>query len=169
MRALSPAKGRTRFKQRRGGTLAYVLVLSTLAFLAAFVLAGTTSAHLSFANRSSRVLRARLLAEAAVTRAVCQLQADPQWGSHGESLQVSLPGNPEGAGGRLSFDPGQPAFSTFNLEQDTARPGYGQRLVPARSAHLVGEGSCLGVTRCVEAIVTLPPYPYGHDGIFKGL
>ena len=137
-----------------------MLVLSTLAFLTAFVLAGTTSAHLSFANRSSKMLRARLLAEAAVTRAVCQLQDNPEWGSHGESLQITLPGNPEGADGRLSFDPGTAAFSTYNFEGDTSRPGYGQRLVPARSAHLVGEGSCQGVNRRVEAIVTLPPYPY---------
>jgi hypothetical protein len=147
-------------EKRRGGSLAFVLVVCTLAFLTAFVLAGSTSAHLSFANRSSRVVRARLLAEAAVTRAVSALQTDPSFGSQGEAIEVSLPGNPEGALGRLSFDPSGEAFSTFNLESDTSCPGFQARIVPAHSVHLVGEGTCLGVRRRVEAIVTLPPYPY---------
>jgi phage baseplate assembly protein gpV len=137
-----------------------VLVVTTLAFLTAFVLAGSTSAHLSFANRSSRVLRARLLAEAAITRAVAELQSNPEFGSLEETLQVSLPGNPGGSEGSLSFHPSQQAFSTYNLDSDTSRPGFGSRIVPAHSVHLVGEGNCLGVRRRVEAIVTLPPYPY---------
>lgn len=146
--------------QRRGGSLAYVLVIATLAFLSAFVLAGSTSAHLSFATRSSRVVRARMLAEAAITRAVAELQNNPEFGSGGESLEVELPGNPEGATGKLSFASTFPAFSTFNLDSDTSRPGLASRMVPAYSVHLVGEGTCLGVSRRIEAIVTLPPYPY---------
>jgi hypothetical protein len=145
---------------RRGGSLALVLVVTTLAFLSAFVLAGTTSAHLTFANRSSRVVRARLLAEAAVTQAISALQNDADYGSGGESLEVRLPGNPDGSLGRLSFDSGSDAYSTYNLTADTSHPGFQGRLVPAHSVHLVGEGSCLGIKRRVEAIVSLPPYPY---------
>lgn len=145
---------------RRGSTLAFVLVVATLAFLIAFVFAGTTSAHLGFSNRSSRALRARLLAEAAVTRAVAELQSDPEWGREGQALLVQLPGNPEGAIATLGFEAGREAISTYNLDSDTSRPGFAGRLVPAHSVHLVGEGECLGVRRRVEAIVTLPPYPY---------
>jgi hypothetical protein len=147
-------------EKRRGGSLAYVLVISTLAFLVAFVLAGTTSAHLQFANRVSRSQRARLLAEAAVAQAVSNLQNDPDFGSLGQSLRLELPGNPPGSEGYLGFDPAHEVFSTYNLQSDTSRPGYGQRAVPPYSVHLVGAGSCLGVSRKVEAIVTLPPFPY---------
>lgn len=156
--------------RRRGGSLALVLVIATLGFLAAFVLAGTTSAHLNFANRSSRVARARLLAEAAVTRAVVELQKDSAYGALGEGFELELPGNPAGSVGKLGFAPDvvanlslapeTTAYSTYNLDADTSTPGFQNRLVPAHSVHLVGEGTCLGVTRRVEAIVCLPPFPY---------
>lgn len=144
-----------------GGSLAFVLVVTTLAFLTAFVMAGSSSAHLSFANHSSRGLRARLLAEATLTRAVAELQNNVDWGNGGESLQVSLPGSPAEAFGRLTFleEADQP-HSTYNLSSDTSRPGFGGRLVPPHSVHLVAEGNCLGATRRLEAVVSLPPYPY---------
>lgn len=146
--------------KRRGGSLAFVLVVATLGFLCAFVFAGSTSAHLAFSRRSSRVTRARTLADSVVTRALAELQQNVEFGQNGEALRVTLPGNPDGSAGELTFAPGATVYSTYNLDSDTSRPGYGGRLVPPHSVHVVGEGRCLDLTQRVEAIVTLPPYPY---------
>jgi hypothetical protein len=38
--------------------------------------------------------------------------------------------------------------------------GWGDRIVPPYGAHLVGVGTCHGVTKRVEAIVHVPPFPF---------
>lgn len=143
-----------------GSSLALVLVVTTLAFLAAFVMAGSTSAHLGFTNKASQSLRARNLAEAAITQAVAALQADPDFGKSDETIQIVFPENPEGSEGLVSFDPEAPVYSTYNLDADNSRPGFHGRLVPPQSVHIVGVGRCREATRTVETIVSLPPYPY---------
>ncbi len=145
----------------RGASLAFVLVVTALGFLAAFVLAGTSSAHMGFANRVSQDQRARNLAEAAIAEALAHLQEDPSYGQAQETVTVTLPGLPPGAGGTVSFQTVAPdPFSTYNLQSETARPGFRGRTVPAHSVHLVGVGTCGTSERMIEVIATLPPYPY---------
>ena len=155
----SPSQLRSR-AQARGGTLVYVLVLSTLMMLTAFVFAGSVSSHLNFVKRSERLTHARLLADSAISRAVAEIQVNSEFGLQGESLDVSLPGGQDGDLGRISFSATSVNHSTNNLTSDTSSPGWGGRLVPPYSAHLVGEGRCGDSIARVEAIVALPPYPY---------
>lgn len=152
---------RTTVLPPRGATLAFVLVVVTLSLVTAFILAGTSTAHLGFAKASSDRLRARNLAHASVQKALARLLEDPTFGLRGEGLEITLPGDPSTSFGYLTFSgTSDRSHSTYNLNRDNSVPGFHERVVPAHSIHLVGVGCSGGASRTVEAIVQLPPFPY---------
>lgn len=145
----------------RGMSLAFVLVVVTLAVVTALILAGTSTAHLGFAGASSDRMRARNLAHAAVEKALAKLREDPTFGLHGESLELTLPGDPATSYGYLTFSKASArSHSTYNLNNDNSVPGFQGRVVPGHSIHLVGVGCCGDVVRTAEVILELSPFPY---------
>ncbi|MCA9791095.1 MAG: hypothetical protein KC910_04840, partial [Candidatus Eremiobacteraeota bacterium] len=90
----------------RGASLATALVVGSLAFLAAFILAGSSFAELGYAQRISNERRALGLAESATQMAVARLLQDQNFGKSGEQLQLEL----AGACGGLTFGQGELAY-----------------------------------------------------------
>lgn len=135
-------------------TLVFLAVVATLGF----ALASLSVQHLSAAASQENRQQALLLGRSAVSMAIARLmKSQPAPGL----LQASLPGTRPGAVGLLTFETNRGlAYSTNNLQGDTAVAGWGGRSVPRHAALLIGEGRSGGVVRRVEALLAVPPYPY---------
>jgi len=148
-------------KRSQASTLATTLVASSLLFTVAVVAAATSMLNLGSAARLESQRRALALAEAAASTALARLLEAPQTEPH-EPVRVTLPGDPPGAAGLLSFDSaldGVPP-STYNLLSDTAQPGDGETVVPAHAVQLLAVGRCGGVERRLRLVVGMPAYPF---------
>lgn len=147
-----------------GTTLLVVALVTTLGF----ALASLSVTHLNLMSSSSNRLQAKNLADSAVARAMEAVIDDITFGENGlpgDTLTVTQDEAPEGAIGLVSFSTNDAAslgipFSVNNLSGAGAVPGYKDRMVPVASAHIVGVGRCRGVTRRVEAVLRIPPFPY---------
>jgi len=133
-------------------------MVTALLLTVAWVLCGVAYHHLSFANRSDHAQRAQNLAEAVVALGMAKVLEDPDYGPDDPPLVVPAG---ENGGGWLSFAavPDRP-LSTNNLAGDNSVPGWNERVVPKHSVMLVGEGRYGTVTRRVEALMYVPPFPY---------
>lgn len=146
-----------------GAAMATVLMVMTLASILAFTLAATGLFHLNVCTRADNALQARNYAESGISRCLERVIADIYYGDvRNETIEIK-----DGARivGELSFDPVQARrrempFSTNNITNSASIYGCDNRLVPANSIHLVGKGSCNGVTRKMEAIAHVPSFPY---------
>lgn len=139
--------------------LAGVLVVTALLSTLALVLLATTFSSHGLVTRLDNKTRCRHLAEAAVKRALVRLRHDHAFGTRqGESITVSLPGDPQGAVGQLLFE-GENA-SRNNLAGAVAESGYRGQPVPAGSCLLVGVGRCGGVESRVVALVRGAQFPF---------
>jgi len=146
-----------------GAAMATVLMVMTLASILAFTLAATGMFHLNVCTRADNAMQARNYAESGISQCLEKVIADVYYGDAGnETIEIR-----EGAivVGELSFDHvlarrREMSFSTNNIMNSASIYGCDNRLVPANSIHLVGKGSCNGVTRKMEAIVNVPPFPY---------
>lgn len=153
--------------QGKRGNIAGVLAISCLALVAGFTVAtaGTWSLQLSSQNENSQI--ALDLADSAIAEAIAHLQKDPLWGLKNKpSITVpAVPGMPEGAEGKLTFDPAQPMYSTSHVDGNTA-PAWQNRPLAAGRVHLVAQGQCRGVARTVECLIFSPKFPraIGCDG-----
>ncbi|MBI3926653.1 MAG: hypothetical protein HY319_14015 [Armatimonadetes bacterium] len=130
----------------RGLSLGTVLMLSTVALVAALSLAGMTQSHLSFAQRYANNRDALYLAEAAIAEALGQLHQNPEWR---EGVRL-------GSGDRraiLSFDPNE-ADEVPTSSNDFNSEGTGG------TAHLIARAQCRGAEKTVEVLVTIPPFLY---------
>ncbi|MEW6277821.1 MAG: hypothetical protein AB1758_04290 [Candidatus Eremiobacterota bacterium] len=152
---------------RRGASLASTLLLSGLLLMLAFTLAAASLAHVNVGVRLSNGQHARNLAESALSRAIERVLAtNGSYGSAGdEEVRVQFPGSPAGSRGFLTFSPArataeQVGVSTFNLRNDGWVRGYGNRVVPGESVHLVAFGTSGGAVRRMEAILGIPTYRY---------
>ncbi|MGE0493601.1 MAG: hypothetical protein AB7S38_30610 [Vulcanimicrobiota bacterium] len=143
-------------RAKRGATLATALVVGSLAFLAAFILAGSSFAELGYAQRIGNERRALNLAESATQMAAARLLQNDSYGQAGEQFELEL----AGAWGGLTFVVGETPYSTYNLDSETAVQGFGGRVVPPHSIHLVGYARCANVVRRSEMVITRPPFPF---------
>ncbi|MGV8124491.1 MAG: hypothetical protein AB2L14_32485 [Candidatus Xenobiia bacterium LiM19] len=140
-----------------------VLMAMTLASILAFTLAATGLFHLNVCSRADNALQARNYAESGISRCLEKVIADVYFGeARNETIEIN---ENETIVGQLSFDPAQAKkrdipFSTNNIMNSASINGCGNRLVPANSIRIVSKGSCNGVTRKIEAIVHIPPFPY---------
>ncbi|MEW6277065.1 MAG: hypothetical protein AB1758_00480 [Candidatus Eremiobacterota bacterium] len=145
----------------RGGTaLGAVLSIVSIALLAAFTVAATSSVNLQVAQKVENSQMASHLAESALQEAIARLMGLSNWQG-----DVSLSGSLPGSTGRLTFNRGLGLpFSTNN--QDGTRPNGWNRsrllpaggTVPAERAHLVAVGRCQNQVRTVEALVHVPNF-----------
>lgn len=139
--------------------LASVLAVTALLGTLAMVLLATTFSSHGLVSRLENKTRCRHLAEAAVKRALVRLRRDQTFGTHSTAtLTVTLPGDPEGAAGRLSFE--GPMASTNNLSGAVAKSGYNGQAVPAGYCLLVGVGRCAGVESRVLTLVHGSQFPF---------
>jgi len=139
----------------RGFPLALILLLSAL-WLGIFLLWG----KIGEGNSGFPALaQAQSAAQAAVDAAIFKLKIDRNWekGFRGELLPHSQ------ARYSLTFDSrqGEIPYSTNNLNHDRAVNGWGGRIVPPHSAHLVGLGQ-KGAQKWKEEtilVLSLNPFP----------
>ncbi|MEW6277064.1 MAG: hypothetical protein AB1758_00475 [Candidatus Eremiobacterota bacterium] len=145
---------------RRGTALGAVLSIVSIALLAAFTVAATSSINLQVAQKVENSQMASHLAESALQEAIARLMGLSNWQG-----DVSLAGPVPGSTGRLTFNRGLGLpFSTNN--QDGTRPNGWNRsrllpaggTVPAERAHLVAVGRCQNEVRTVEALVHVPNF-----------
>ncbi len=140
-----------------------VLMVMTLASILAFTLAATGLFHLNVCSRADNAMQARNYAESGISRCLEKVIADVYYGdARNKTIEIK---ESKTIVGELSFDPDQARkrdipFSTNNIMNSASIYGCDNRLIPANSIHMVGKGSCNGVTRKMEAIVHIPPFPY---------
>lgn len=150
-------------RSRQGLTLGTTLAIVALLVVVGSGLVSATLQHRIMLDRHRNSQDALLLARSAVSSAIGRLQQDRSFGTARrpeDVVSVTLYGLPEGAVGKVSFATGPLAWSTNALEQPDSVTGYEGTAVPGHSAHLWGVGECGGVTRRVEAILTVPAFPY---------
>ncbi len=145
------------------GTVLLCLVTLTLVLFTA-VSAGVS--HLRVVQSATTQEHARNLADAALSKAISRLvETDFEFGKGAEKrIEVQLP-DLQGATGTVTFDPGEAgfsdAFSSYNLDTDSAKPGARGRSVPGRTVHLVGRGKVGDVEQWMECYYFRPPFPDG--------
>lgn len=130
----------------------------SLALIAAFSLAATSSANLQVAQRVENTQVASELAESAVQRAIAKIMDNRAWVG-----DIDLTGPIPGSTAKLTFTPGSTPYCTNNA--DNSRPsGWAQSrclpggVVPGGRAHLVAVGQCRNARRVVEAIIHIPNF-----------
>lgn len=155
----------TRRKFAGGNSLASTLMLTAVLLTLAFALAGVGVSNLSFTNRLDTLERGRALSESVIALASDSLRTNADFGTAANrgGLLEMLPRSGPGRA-LLTFDPALASqlkipCSVNNLTGTAAVPGWG-RPVPPASAHLVGCSTVGGVTRNVEVILQVPPFPY---------
>ncbi|MGE0492685.1 MAG: hypothetical protein AB7S38_25965 [Vulcanimicrobiota bacterium] len=164
--------------RKRGLGLAGTLVVCSLLFVAALAVSGAGFFHLSLSSRGSNEAIARNLAESAVSRVIERVLAQEKltgeldYGEDGAAtVEVHFPEAPEGAYGLATFDPGRGQLRCVNnLRSDSATAADNGLVVPRESLYIVGYGVCGGVERRVEAVVSVPRFPYSIacQGSFVG-
>lgn len=146
----------------RGWSLATTLMLVAVLMAFGLTVVAVSLHSLSVSLRVGNLERARQMAESAISVAIEKLLIDSAYGvsrQAGADLEV-IPRS-HNCQGQLTFRRGSEVpFSTNNLAGNTTQAGYGGRAVPAHSAHLIGWGQSGGVQRCIETVVTMPPFPY---------
>ena len=153
-------------QRRRGVSIGASLVAVALIAFIGFTLAGLSVTHLHMVSRTSASQQARHLATSAVSEGMAYVLANSAFGtldSSDEDLTVELKGSP--GVGRLTFrqatasDWGIP-YSVNNIDGTGSVRGGTDESVPIAAVHLVGVGESQGVTRVVEAVLVVPPFPY---------
>ncbi len=154
--------------RRRGLGLGTALIVVALLSAIGLLMASLSVTHLGLMSRESNQAIAGDLARSALALAVGRIFHDKQLGTPGHPLTVQLtswPGAPSDARGLLTFEPTQATsmsipFSTNNLLGDGSVMGAEGIVVPLQGVHLVAVGRCNGITRRIDAILHVPPFPF---------
>lgn len=152
--------------KRWGLSLGNVILVVTLLAVLAFAVAALSLQHLNFSNRIVNSHEALRAAESTIALALKELFVNGHYGEIRQPWNSVEYRNPQGAVGQLSFYPPQAAEwsldpSTNNLTGSNPVEGYDPaRPVPAAATQLVAVGRYRGVTRRLEAVLYLPPFPY---------
>lgn len=151
--------------QRRGfglgNTLLVVSVVSTLAF----TVAAASLAHLNYTTRVSNGEQAQNLADSTISLAIERLLTTADFGANRAS-DASLELKGDRGVGRLSFNQTVARdwgidYSTNNLEGSNPVLGVDvQRPIPKAATQLIATATVGGVSRTVETVLYVPPFPY---------
>jgi hypothetical protein len=154
-------------KRRQGFSLGNTIVVIAVVSTLAFTIAAASLNHLSYSNRVSNGIQAQNIAESVMALATEKLLDEKQ--EHLGELHEdtsSLTYDINGGQGIVTFNKQQAdlwrlPFSTNNLFGDNPVPGYdATRPIPKNSAQLIARGTYAGVSRQVECILYIPPFPY---------
>ncbi|MCE7872436.1 hypothetical protein DYH09_18940 [bacterium CPR1] len=162
-----------RRKHRRGVGLGTVLVVVALVGTLGMALAGVSVQHLSLMARSLNRSQALDLARSAMAMGLERVLTDNAYGTRpGEDTTLTFTDS-LGQKGQLTFDQGKAGqlkipYSINNLNGTGPVPAYDGDVIPHKSVHLVAVGKTRsGVTRSVEVMLRLPPYPYAAASDFS--
>lgn len=149
-----------------GNTIIVIAVASTLAF----TIAAASLNHLNYSNRVSNGIQAQNIAESTMALVTEKLlnDTDEKMRDLGEKHEAAatFTYNLNGGQGFITFNPDQAKlwkmpFSTNNLSGDNPVAGDDPtKPIPRASAQLIARGTVGGVTRQVECILYIPPFPY---------
>jgi len=147
-------------------TLGATLLVAAIAMVLGFSMAGLGFFHTTSSVAQANSLRARNLAESAVSRAIERILDAPTFGtaSHADYARpVVVEGDGEDRG-VLAFDPAVASRESIpqslnRLGEEDGVDGW-QRPVPPDSIYLVGVGRSGGVERKLEVLLYVPPFPY---------
>ncbi|MBN9414223.1 MAG: hypothetical protein J0I12_02235 [Candidatus Eremiobacteraeota bacterium] len=149
-----------------GNTVVVIAVASTLAF----TIAAASLNHLNYSNRVANGQQAQNIAESTLALVTEKLLNDSDakkrdlGSTHEASATFTYQLN--GGQGVITFNPGQAAdwkmpYSTNNLGGDNPVAGNDpSKPIPKHSAQLIARGTIGGVTRQVECVLYIPPFPY---------
>lgn len=143
-----------------GGTLLAVAILASLAA----GLASLCVTHLRLASRSESALLASNLARSVVAAGISRVLEDQEYGVARLAEETIIIDTDQGQA-FLTFSVGAAQdegflHSTNNAAESTSAEGAGGRSVPANTIHLVGRGVSGGVERRVEAVLSVPSFPW---------
>lgn len=156
-------------RKQTGAALASVLMVVALGAVLAFTLAGTGMFHLNVSARTDNALQARNNAESAISRGIERVIDKITYGTARDVTETIEIKGDGGGTGYLTFSKDEATrlgipWSTNNITNPAAVEGSmiegDGRLVPQNSIHLVGKGTSGGVTKRIEAILHVPPFPF---------
>ncbi|NDD28169.1 MAG: hypothetical protein EB084_07880 [Proteobacteria bacterium] len=167
-RDASTLLGRAAPSRRRAFGLAGALAVVGLVTAIAFVVASASVSHLQLSNHALNEAHAQDAARSAISLAIARMMRTSDYGTAAgadRTITVHLPEAPEKSGASLTFDPDQAKklgvpLSTNNLLGKTSVAVLDGQVVPTQAARLIAVGTCCGVTRQVEAMLHIPPFPY---------
>lgn len=155
-------------KDRKGSTLLTTLAVTALLAVLGFVVSEASLFHLHVSNTEVARQNALNLARSAVSLSIAKLSEDPDFGKAGGPTARQLLEVPEhgpNERGVVLFDAQQASqmqlpCSTNNFSGSAAITDELGNVVPKGSIRLIGLGQSGGVTRRVQAVVTIPPFPF---------
>lgn len=154
--------------ERRGASLATVMMVVAMMMALAFTVVAIAFNHLNLSNKSVNSSKAHLLAEATLAKTIDAIAKNPDFGLTGtaeeKTVRVTFDSLPEGSAGVLSFDPDVAssegvAYSTNNKSESPTN-GAGSKMVPGESFHLVAIGHVKNSTARVETVIVVPKFPF---------
>lgn len=152
-------------RRAKGVGLGTVLVVVALVVTLGFALAGASVQHLGLQSRLTNGARALDMARAAANLGLERVLTDADYGKDPTADTLQEYTDSQGAVGRLTFNPDQASahhipYSLNNLSGTEIKAGSTGQVVPLKTVHLVSVGTYRNVTRQVEVVLSLPPYPY---------
>lgn len=157
-------------KQAPGASLPTVIMVVALMMTMAFTVVAIAFNHLNLSFRTNNNGRAEELAEATLAVAIEKARLDIEhFGITGDpadkTVTVTLPSLPDGSKGVLTFDPAQATslgvpYSTNNRSESSVPGSNPLQVVPGQSVHLVARAEVSGAFSTMEAIVSMPKFPY---------
>ena len=153
-----------------GASLPTVIMVVALMMTLAFTVVAIGFNHLNLSFRSNNNTKAEHLAEAVLSLAIekARLNVD-EFGLTGSTADrtiiLTLDSLPEGSRGVLSFDPSTAAelgvsFSTNNRSESSVEGSNPMQPVPGQSLHLVARAEVKGAFSTMEAVISVPKFPY---------
>jgi hypothetical protein len=160
----------------RGASLATVIMVVAMMLTLGFTVVAIAFNHLNLSFKTNNQARANHLAEAVLAEAIDKIVKDQEFGMLGpaedKTIRITPPSNadelfaslPSGSEGILTFDEGLASsegipYSTNNRTESNVNGSAGVA-VPGESFHLVATARVKNSTSRVEAILTVPQFPF---------
>lgn len=157
-----PARG-----PQNGASLVTVLMVVAMMLALAFTVVAIAFNHLNLSFKSTNSSKAKHLAEATLARAIHEVMENHNFGNEGtpsETVRVTFSSLPADSEGILTFDE-QVANSeglpySVNNRGESPVIGADNKSVPGESVHLVARGRVKNANSVVEAVLSVPRFPY---------
>lgn len=163
-------------KSPRGASLPTVIMVVAMMLTLGFTVVAIAFNHLTLSFKTSNQTQADHLAEAVLAKAIGEIVENPEFGLSGtaadKTVRIVRPSSPdemfyklpEGSEGVLTFDEAYAndlkiPYSTNN-RSEAGVSGVAGIPVPGESYHLVSTAKVKNCTSKMEAIITVPKFPF---------